>query len=337
MKLLILGGTVFLGRHLVEAALARGDAVTLFNRGQHNAELFPEVEKLRGDRDGGLDPLRGRAWDAAIDTSGYVPRLVRASATLLADAVAHYTFISSISVYADVSSPGLDESAPVGTLADETVEEVSGESYGPLKALCEQAAEAAMPGRALVIRPGLIVGPHDPTDRFTYWPHRVAQGGEVLVPGRPERAVQLVDARDLATWTVGMAASGVTGTYNATGPAATLTMGEMLEACREVSGASARYAWAAESFLLEAGVTPWSELPVWVPESEETRGFFSVDCRRAIAAGLVFRPIATTAGDTLAWAATRGPDYTWRAGLTRAREQELLASWRRSGQSGDTG
>ncbi len=204
MKLLVLGGTVFLGRHLVEAATARGHSVTLFNRGQHNPELYPEVEKLRGDRDSDLSALQGRRWDAVIDTCGYLPRAVRASAELLADAVDHYTFISSISVYADFHTPAMDESAPVGTLADETVEEVTGETYGPLKALCEQAAERALPGRVLNIRPGLIVGPHDPTDRFTYWPVRVARGGEVLAPGRPHVPVQVIDGRDLAEWTVRM-------------------------------------------------------------------------------------------------------------------------------------
>src|SRR5262245_38592594 len=193
MKLLILGGTVFLGRYLVETALAHGHEVTLFNRGQHNPDLYPDVEKLHGDRDGGLDILRGRRWDAVIDTCGYVPRVVRASAELLAGAVDHYTFISSISAYPSFKAIGNDERPPVGTLADPTVEEVTGESYGPLKALCEQAVEQALPGRTLNIRPGLIVGPYDPSDRFTYWPHRVAQGGEVLAPGRPERHVQVVD------------------------------------------------------------------------------------------------------------------------------------------------
>ena len=198
MKLLILGGTVFLGRHLVEAAQARGHQLTLFNRGQHNPELFAGVEKLRGDRSGDLSALRGRRWDAVIDTCGYIPRIVRASAELLADAVDHYTFVSSLSVYADTSRPGIDESAPVGQLADETVEDITGETYGPLKALCEQAAGRALPGRVLTVRPGLIVGPHDPTDRFTYWPVRVARGGALLAPGRPERRVAFVDVRDLA-------------------------------------------------------------------------------------------------------------------------------------------
>jgi 2'-hydroxyisoflavone reductase len=329
MQLLILGGTVFLGRHLVDAALARGHDVTLFNRGQHNPKLYPEVEKLRGDRDGGLDALRGRRWDATIDTSGYVPRIVRASADLLAGAVDHYTFVSSISVYPHFRSLGLDESAPVGTLDDPSVEEVTGETYGPLKALCEQAAEQALPSRALIIRPGLIVGPHDPTDRFTYWPHRVAKGGEVLAPGRPERHVQVIDVRDLAEWTLNMVERQQTGIYNATGPAYALTMGQLLDACRAASGGDARISWVGEDFLAEREVGAWIELPLWIPESDsDMLGFSDINCAKAIAAGLTFRDLAATVRDTLAWDATRPADREWRAGLKPEREAELLQAWR---------
>jgi 2'-hydroxyisoflavone reductase len=328
MQLLILGGTIFLGRHLVDAAAARGHAVTLFNRGQHNPELYPDVEKLRGNRDGDLEALRGRRWDAVIDTCGYVPRIVRASAELLAPSVDHYTFISSISVYAGMQTPGMDESAPVGTLEDASVEEVTGATYGPLKALCEQAAETAMPGRVLNIRPGLIVGPHDPSDRFTYWPRRVARGGEVLAPGRPGRAVQIIDVRDLAEWTVRMVEGQQTGVYNATGPDHVLTMGEVLDACQDVSGSDARFTWVSEEWLREAGVAPWSELPLWVPEREENAGFSSIDCRQAFAAGLTFRPLTDTVRDTLAWVADLPADREPRAGLKPEREQELLAGWK---------
>ncbi len=218
MDLLILGGTGFLGRHLVERALAYGHRVTLFNRGLSGPDLFPEVETIRGDREGNLSALRGRRWDAVIDTCGYVPRVVRASAALLAGAVDHYTFVSSISVYSDAIEPGADEGAPVKELADPTVEEVTGETYGGLKALCERAAEEEMPGKVLNIRPGLISGPHDPTDRFTYWPRRISAGGEVLAPDRLERRVQFIDVRDLAVWIVKMSAERRTGTYNATDP-----------------------------------------------------------------------------------------------------------------------
>jgi 2'-hydroxyisoflavone reductase len=324
MKLLILGGTVFLGRHLVEAAQARGHEITLFNRGQHNAALFPDVEKLRGDRSGDLSALQGRRWDAVIDTCGFVPRLVRASAELLADAIDHYTFVSSISVYADVSVIGIDESAPVGTLPDETIEEVTDETYGPLKALCEQAAEQAMPGRVLVVRPGLIVGPHDPTDRFTYWPHRVAQGGEVLAPGQPDRAVQFIDARDLAAWILRMVEARQTGVYNATGPDYLLTMAQVLEECQRQSGSDARFVWLDEQRLLDAGAGPWIELPLWIPETDEHRGFAAINCQKAFAVGLAFRPLAETVRDTLAWDATRPPDAERRAGLKPGREAHFL-------------
>lgn len=332
MNFLILGGTVFLGRHLVEAALERGHQVTLFNRGQHNPDLFPNVEKLRGDRDpnvgDGLSALANRRWDVVIDTCGYFPRIVQASAELLADAVDRYVFISSISVYTDFSQPGLDESAPVGVLEDPAVEEITGETYGPLKALCEQAAEAAMPGRVLNIRPGLIVGPHDPTDRFTYWPVRVSRGGQVLCPSRPDYPEEVIDVRDLAEWTIRMAEEGKTGVYNATGPDYPLTLGEVVETSRSVSGSDATFVWVGSDFLLEQGVQPWMELPLWIGESPEYAGFARVNCNRAFADGLTFRPLAETIQDTLAWAASRPQDYTWRAGLTAEKEAELLRKWR---------
>lgn len=330
MNLLLLGGTIFLGRHLVEAALAGGHQVTLFNRGRHGAELFPEVEKLRGDRGSaeGLASLRGRRWDAVIDTSGYVPRVVRESAGLLADAVAHATFISSISVYADMRVAGVDEAAPVGMLADERVEEITGDTYGPLKALCERAAEEAMPGRVLVVRPGLIVGPHDPTDRFTYWPARVARGGPFLAPGRPEWVTQFIDARDLAAWTLRMVEERRSGVYNATGPAAPRPFGQLLDACRAASGSDALPLWVDEQFLLERGVQPWSDLPLWVPEQDaRMAGFSRVSCVRAIDAGLRFRPLDETVSDTLAWFAGRAGGQELRAGLSAPREAELLAAW----------
>jgi 2'-hydroxyisoflavone reductase len=327
MDLLIIGGTIFLGRYLVESALERGHRVTLFNRGQHNPELFPEAEKLRGDRDGGLGALAGRRWDAVIDTCGYVPRIVRASAEFLAGAADHYTFISSISVYAKLDRPGMDERADVGRLEDETVEQVTGETYGPLKALCERAAEEAMPGRTLIIRPGLIVGPHDVSDRFPYWPRRIARGGEVLAPGHPGVLTQIIDVRDLAEWTIAMVERRATGIYNATGPAAPLTMGEVLEACRQVTGSDARFTWIDDAFLLEQGVGPWMELPLWVPEEPDSAGFSAVDCGRAIGAGLTFRPLGDTVRATLDWDASRPADTTYRAGLAAKREAQVLAAW----------
>jgi len=324
MNLLILGGTVFLGRSLVDAAQARGHRVTLFNRGRSNPGVFPDLETIHGDRSSDLDKLHGRRWDAVIDTCGYVPRIVRASARALAGSAGSYTFISSLSVYADTSIPA-DESSPVGKLEDETVETVDGGTYGPLKALCEQAVQAEFAGRALILRPGLIVGPYDPSDRFTYWPHRIAQGGEVLAPGRPERRIQFIDARDLAEWTIRMLENGKGGVFNADSPPGMHTLGGLLETCKRVANSDARLTWVSESFLHEEGVEMWSELPVWVPESDaEYAGFFEIAVNKALEQGLSFRPLADTVRDTLAWDAARPSETKLRAGLSRAREAELL-------------
>ncbi len=328
MKLLVLGGTVFLGRAIVEAALAAGHTVTLFNRGQHNPELFPDLEKLRGDREHDLSALAGRRWDAVIDPSGFLPGVVRASAEVLAGAAEHYTLISSISVFSDFSQVGMDENGPLATLEPGEEATFAMERYGALKAACEQALRAAWPGGCLIVRPGLIVGPHDASDRFTYWPRRVAAGGEVLAPGRPGRPVQLIDVRDLAGWIVRMVAAGGTGTYNATGPAAPLPMEQLLAATREATGGDARFTWVPDAFLEAQGVGAWMELPLWVPETDPTMaGFSQVDCGRARAAGLTFRPLADTVRDTLAWDRTRDPAGPRRAGLDPAREQEVLAAW----------
>ncbi|HEY3365522.1 MAG TPA: SDR family oxidoreductase [Symbiobacteriaceae bacterium] len=324
MKLLIIGGTKFLGRHLVEAALNAGHTVTLFNRGRTNPDLFPEVEKIHGDRDGQLDLLAGRRWDAVIDTCGSVPRVVSASARLLADKVDHYTFISTISVYADNSAPDEDESAGVDFMDDPTSEEVTGRSYGALKALCEEAAEGAMPGRVLTVRAGLIVGPHDPTGRYTYWVERVARGGEVLAPDSPEVPVQYIDVRDLSEWILRMAAGRRAGVYNVTGPAKPYTMGEFLAVCRAVSGSDARFTWVPEPVLMQRGVVPWVDLPLWVPES--MAGFSTRNIDKALAAGLTFRSPETTVRDTLAWAATLGQAERG-AGLKPEQEAGVLAAW----------
>jgi 2'-hydroxyisoflavone reductase len=324
-RLLILGGTQFLGRHIVEAAQTAGHELTLFNRGQTNPGLFPGIEQVHGDRDGGLGPLAGRRWDAVVDVAGYVPRIVRQSAELLANAVERYVFISTISVYAEFPRPGLDETAPVGRLEDESTEAAGGASYGPLKALCERAVEAALPGRALVIRPGLIVGPHDPTDRFTYWPVRVARGGEVLAPEGPHVPVQVIDARDLAAWTVRMVEARATGTFNATGPAAPLTLDEALETCRQATRSDATFTWAPEEFLVAQGVSPWMGLPLWLPAAGQDMSRVSI--ARALAAGLTFRPLAETVRATLDWYAMR-PAGPMRAGLAEEKERSVLAAWR---------
>jgi 2'-hydroxyisoflavone reductase len=326
VRLLILGGTVFLGRHLVEAAVARGHELTLFNRGQHNPELFPQVEKLRGDRDGDLKALQGRKWEAVIDTCGYVPRVVGQSAGLLADAVDRYVFISSISAYADASKPGTDEDDRL-VIPEISMEEITGESYGPLKVACEQTVERSFSGRSLIIRPGLIVGPHDPTDRFTYWPVRLYRGGDVVAPAPRDAPVQIIDGRDLANWTIRLVEERSTGAFNATGPAHRLTMAEMLEQCREAVGSEARLRWLAPDELLDAGVEPWLDLPLWVT-GDEAAGFLAVDISRALANGLTFRPLAETARDTLEWARSRPADHHWRAGLSAEQEGFLLTNQR---------
>lgn len=340
MRVLILGGTKFVGRYLVEAALSRGHEVTIFNRGLHEDQLSPNIERLRGTREGDLSALRGRRWDAAIDTNGYVPSIVRTSTQLLADAIEHYTFISSISVYASFHQRGMDETAPVGTMTAQQVREAEqvvppmmgtvarayGPNYGPLKALCEQEAETAMPGRVLVIRPGLIVGPHDYSDRFTYWPHRMAQGGEVLAPGQPDSPVQLIDVRDLAEWTIRMIEARQTGIYNTTGPEQPAAMQEVLEACKSASRNDARLTWVDESFLLEAGAAPWSQIPLWLPDKEYI-GHQTINCQKALAAGLTFRPLIETARDTLEWSLQRPADIRWEAGLAREDETRFLQAW----------
>ena len=324
MQLLIIGGTRFLGRHLVDSALSRGYQITLFNRGKSNPGIYPQIETITGDRETDLNKLAGRHFDAVIDTCGYLPRIVRLSAQALKDNIGSYVFISSISAYADFSQVGITENSPLATMPDETVEEITGETYGPLKVLCEKTVEAELPGRALIIRPGLIVGPHDPTDRFTYWPFRIASGGEVLAPEKPEVPVQIIDGRDLAEFTLKLIEQKATGAYNATGPEYELTLGAMLDACKQVSGSDAVFRWASVEFLSQNKVAPWSDMPVWVPDTPEDAGFSKVDVSKAIAAGLAFRPLAETVRDTLAWAATRPTDHPWRAGLTAEQEAQLL-------------
>jgi 2'-hydroxyisoflavone reductase len=316
MRLLVLGGTKFLGRAVVEAAVARGDEVTIFTRGQTNPDLFPEVERLRGDRDGKLDALAGRSWDAVIDPSCYVPRIARMSGELLRDAVDRYVFVSTISVYGDFSKP-IDESTPLAVLEDPDTEEVM-ENYGELKAACERVFDELYGDRVTHVRAGLIVGPHDPTDRFTYWPRRLAEGGEVLAPGDPAAPVQFVDARDLAAWMLHVAEHGPGGAMNATGPAQKLTMRQLLE--RIAPGASLH--WVDDQTLVDAGVGPWMELPLWLGGDPEMACLMDVDVSKAVAAGLTFRPVEDTARDTLAWSLEAGEQ---RETLSRERERELLA------------
>ncbi|MFO0974385.1 MAG: NAD-dependent epimerase/dehydratase family protein [Phycisphaerae bacterium] len=330
LKLLILGGTGFLGPHTVEAARARGHTLTLFNRGKTNPQLFPDIEKLHGNRDGDLKALQGRTWDAVVDNSGYVPRVVRASAELLARNVRQYVFISTMSVYSDLAKLNQDETAPVGKIADEKFEKITAESYGPLKALCEQAAEKALPGRTLNIRPGLIVGPGDPSDRFTYWPVRVDRGGEVLAPGAAADPVSYIDVRDLAEFIVHAVETGFHGVCNAVGPAdGHITMGALLAACQAAAPKPATLTWVETEFLAAQSVQAWSDMPVWLPSTGETAGFASYSNRRATQAGLKFRPVEATVRDTLAWfkAQPEARRAKLRAGIDAARETKVLAAW----------
>jgi 2'-hydroxyisoflavone reductase len=342
MKLLILGGTRFLGRHLVKAALARNHEVTLFNRGKYPPAALTSVETIYGDRHSDLSKLQGRRWDTVLDTCGYLPRTVRASAEILSHSVDCYVFISSLSVYADVSVVGIDETAPLATLTSEqlkTANEIDssgqvsavtyGEMYGGLKALCEQATEEILPNRVLIIRPGLIVGPDDYTDRFTYWVMRVARGGEVLAPGRPDRSIQFIDVRDLAEWIVRLIERKEVGVYNATGLPNNLTMERVLEECKTVSKSDAFFTWVSDDFLLQEKVAAWSELPLWLPEQDAAhlKGFMFIKSNKAVGSGLSFRPLNDTIKDILTWRETSRLNEELKAGIDSEKEQRLLRKW----------
>jgi 2'-hydroxyisoflavone reductase len=298
MRLLILGGTLFLGRHLAQEALRRGHDLTLFNRGRTAPELFPQAEHLRGDREGELESLRGREWDAVIDTSGNDPRSVTASAAVLAPAAGHCTFVSSISAYRTFAEAGMDEDAP--TVRDES--EDTSDGYGAGKAACERVVADAFPGRSCVVRPGLLVGPHDPTERFSVWVRDLAAGSRVRAPADRDQPVQLIDARDLATWMLDGAEEGRVGTFNATGPAEPLTLGQLLGRVRDATGGGAKLDWVEGERLLAEGLEPWDDVPLWLDLARhpELRGFLAVDVARAVGAGLAFRPLEETVRDILA-------------------------------------
>lgn len=327
MKILVIGGTQFIGRHIVEAALEKGHEITLFHRGKTNPELFSEagVERVQGDRMTDLDRLKGE-WDTVIDTCGYFPRAVRISAEYLRGKVKNYVFISTISVYRDFSKKGIDESAYVKTLEEPDLEEVNPSTYGPLKTECEGVVRGIFDKNALVIRPGVVAGPYDPTDRFTYWAHRVAQGGEVLSPGRPDADVQVIDARDLATWMINCVEQEELGTFNAAGPR--VSFEDMLKACKEGTGSDAKFVWVPEKFLEEVHLHE-GELPLWHPSTDKRKvGLFAVNSSRARQAGLVYRPLAETARDTWQWARDIAKEHQWSTGLDLLQEQEYLRRWK---------
>jgi len=323
MRLLVIGGTVFLGRAVVAEALARGHAVALFHRGVHSPDLFAEAEHLLGDRTRDLAPLRGREWDAVIDTCGFEPEHVGAAAQLLADAVGHYGFVSSGSAYRDWPAAPVDESSPVHGGPER--------EYGPLKAACERALEAALPGRVLHARAGVIVGPHENVGRLPWWLGRLARGGDVVAPGPPDAPLQLIDARDLAAWLLDMAGAGTAGAYNAIAPPGSARWGELLEAARETTGAVAELHWVDPDRIERVVAEPWEELPLWPIPS--LPGLYGMSGARAAAAGLAPRPLCDTVADTWAWLAPGAELSDWRSevrasGLSGEAERRLLAELR---------
>jgi len=339
LKILFLGGTGFLGPHTVNHALARGHQVTLFNRGRSKEGLFPELEAIIGNRDPkidkGLDGLKGKQWDCVIDTSGYVPRIVNASSKLLAPHCQHYLFISSISAYANFKQAGMQEDAAVGTLEDTTVETIDSETYGPLKAYSEQAAENNFKGRTTVIRPGLIVGPRDRTDRYTYWPVRVAKGGEVLAPGDGKDYVQYIDVRDLGEFIIHCLEQKAFGIFNATSPMDNETTQDMLGDCKQVLSSDATFTWADTDFLQQHEVSPWGGMPVWVPREGEIGGISRINSSKAEKLGLNTRPRSETVTDTFTWYGQQSAARrkTLRAGISNEKETEVLAAWHKQQKS----
>ncbi len=334
-RILVLGGTGFAGPPVVRAAVARGHAVTLFNRGKTNPRLFPDVETILGDRVTELDLLKGREWDVVVDTWAPGPTLVQRAAELLRDHVGHYVFISTISVYKLGREP-LDESSPTLTLPPGfqlgAVKSIPPEAYGPLKALAERAAEAAMPGRTTSIRAGVLAGPDDPTDRFTYWPVRMARGGEMIAPGPRDNRMQFIDIRDLGEWIVTVSEHGHMGVYNAVGPDDP-TLATVLDGVQAGVGGGAKVTWVDEAWLEKNKAGGWDDFPIAVPNSDEQSGFGHVSAAKAIAKGLRFRPVGETAKDALAWwrAQPEARRAEKRPGIAPEREVELLGRWHQGG------
>ncbi len=327
MRILIIGGTVFLGRALVAAARNRGHELTLFNRGRSQPGAFPDIETIIGDRDNDLVRLRGRRWDAVIDTCGYIPRQLRQSTAALRPAVEHYCFVSTLSVYPVTGAPDRDENAPVLVPSDDVPAEVTGETYGPLKVGCEKALVDAFPDASLIIRAGLIVGPHDPTNRFTYWARRAARGGEAIAPPG-EQPLQFIDARDLAGFMLDGVEAGIGGIYNVTGPAERLTFGDLLPIANAALGGGVRFQHFSDDFLRRHEVEEFMGLPLWL-QRESAESFMTFNIERALAAGLRFRPLAQTVRDTWEWARALPADAPKPADLSPARERELLAAWQK--------
>ena len=319
MRILVLGGTKFVGRAVVEAALADAHEVTVFHRGITNTDLFPEAEHVLGDRDGDLGLLSGRSWDVCIDVSGYLPRLVGDSVAALRDSVPRYVFVSTVSVYANLAEPQ-DESGPLATIEDETTEDIwAGGAYGALKVLCERAVTGAYGEQAAIVRPGYVIGPRDYTGRFPWWVHRAARGGEMIVPASLARQFQAIDARDLATFLLLRARSQLTGVFNATGPVPPVTMLDLVAAAAEAADADLNVEVVDDAFLTEQGIV--GELPLWVDDPDWV-AWARIDVSKAVEAGLQFRPIEDTVRATL-----ETTELVEGVGLAPAREAELLAAW----------
>ena len=329
LRVLVIGGTRFLGRHFVSSALQAGAQVTLLHRGRTGTELFAECERLIGDRADIAGLIGDRTWDAVVDTCGYLPSHTAGSCAALGGRAGQYVFISSVSAYRDQSTLGLVEDDDLGELGEADPTTFAMELYGALKAACEGEVLRAFGDRATVVRPGLIVGPHDPSDRFTYWPERAARGGEMLAPGSPGRQVQFIDGRDLADWIMPLCANPRCGVYNAVGPQGGADMGSLIEACVAASPAAVDPVWVPDDYLVASSVEAWADLPLWIPESDtEYVGLEHVNGCKAWAAGLVTRPVVDTVRDTMAWAGARPAAEPRKAGLTLEREAELLAAWR---------
>lgn len=331
LKILVLGGTSFIGPHQVRYALDRGHEITLFNRGQTNTHLFPDVEKLRGDRNGDLESLKGRSWDVCIDNSASTPEWVTLSAEALRDAVDLYVYVSSRSAYADFGRVPMTAAEPTYTWETAGVEPGAANlPYGLRKALCEREVQRVFPLRHIIFRPALIVGPGDLTDRFTYWPVRIHRGGEVLAPGDPSDPCQVIDARDLSEWMIRMCEDRHTGVYNGLGPANPRPMAELLYGIRAVTTAETVFTWVPAEFLSAHSVRPYSDMPVWQPPGPGREGFARFDISPEVEKGLTFRSLAVTTLDTLEYYFARPEEEqaTLRAGLSPEREREGLDAWR---------
>ncbi|HZZ20641.1 MAG TPA: NAD-dependent epimerase/dehydratase family protein [Opitutaceae bacterium] len=338
MKLLVIGGGKFVGRAVVESAIENGHIVTVFNRGKTSGEVPSGVEWIRGDRDRELSLLLGRRWDAVIDTCAYFPRQVETLLRILKGNIGHYLLVSSVSVYADMSEPGLKEDSPLLPGIGGAAEAVTAETYGPFKVMCEQAALENGPSSTLIVRPGIIVGPHDPTGRFSYWVQRISEGGEVLAPGRPDAPLQVIDVRDLGEWMVAMADEKVSGKFNAVGPQVPLTWREMFEAATSVLGNKTRFTWVHDDQLADKKVGDWTQLPLYFPaDNLKFRGMFRVDGTAAFARGLKLRPLAETIADNARWLLGPSTGDAKVVGLAREQEKKLLDEWRvRTGERSGT-